>query len=254
MAIAIDLSGKTALVTGGSRGLGAAMCRSLARAGAAVVVHYETASGRAEAVAQEIQRAGGKAAVVGADFHDEATAGKAIEEAQRLLGPLDVVVNNAGREEALGPALELGWRDYEGIFELNVRSAYLTSRAAAPHMRRRRWGRIVNILSMAAHSNPKSMAAYSTAKAALGAFTRALAVELGPDGITVNAVSPGWIPVERHGPGTLPGRIATAQRTPLGHLGTPEDVANAVTFLASDLAGFITGVEIPVCGGVQMLG
>lgn len=254
MAIAIDLSGKTALVTGGSRGLGAAMCRSLARAGAAVAVHYATAADRAAAVVREIQSAGGRAAAVGADFHDEASAGRAIAEAQRALGPLDVVVNNAGREEALGPALELRWADYEGIFELNVRSAYLTSRAAAAHMRQRTWGRIINVLSMAAHTNPKSMAAYSTAKAALGAFTRALAVELGPDGITVNSVSPGWIPVERHGLSTLPGRIATAQRTPLGHLGTPEDVANVVTFLASDLAGFVTGVEIPVCGGVHMLG
>jgi 3-oxoacyl-[acyl-carrier protein] reductase len=98
------------------------------------------------------------------------------------------------------------------------------------------------------------MAAYSTAKTAFAGFTRALAVELGPEGITVNSVSPGWIPVERHGPATLPGRMATAARTPLGHLGTPQDVAGAVLYLASPLAGFVTGVEIPVCGGSQLIG
>jgi 3-oxoacyl-[acyl-carrier protein] reductase len=120
-------------------------------------------------------------------------------------------------------------------------------------MKARRWGRIVNILSMAAHSYPKGMAAYSTAKGAFASFTRAMAVELGPDNITVNSVSPGWIPVERHGASTIPGRLVTAGRTPLGHLGVPDDVANVVAFLASDLAGFITGVEVPVCGGVHLI-
>ncbi len=119
--------------------------------------------------------------------------------------------------------------------------------------KKQRWGRIINILSMAAHQYPKGMSPYSAAKNALRSFTQSLAVELGPDNITVNAVSPGWIPVERHGPASLPGRMATAARTPLGHLGTAADVAGAVLYFASDLANFITGVEIPVCGGVHLL-
>jgi 3-oxoacyl-[acyl-carrier protein] reductase len=254
MAVTIDLRGKVALVTGGSRGLGAAICRQLARAGADVAVHYHTGVQHASRLAQEATAAGVRAAVVGGDFHSAADVERVVDEAQRQLGAIDILVNNVGREERLAPALELDWEDYAASFELNVRSAFLAAKIVAPGMRQRKWGRIVNVLSMAAHTNPKGMSAYITAKGAFGAFTRALAVELGPQGITVNSVSPGWIPVERHGPGSLPGRMATAARTPLGHLGEPEDVAGTVLFLASDLAKFVTGVEIPVCGGVHLLG
>ncbi|HEV2123738.1 MAG TPA: SDR family oxidoreductase [Chloroflexota bacterium] len=254
MTLGIDLSGKAALVTGGSRGLGAAMCRHLAAAGASVAVHYASAPDRASRVAAAIKQAGGRAVTVGGDFHRASDVERVAAEAQERLGPIGILVNNVGREEALGPAVDLGWEGFEASLELNVRSAYLLTRALVPGMRRIKYGRIVNILSMAAHSYPKGMAAYSTAKTAFAGFTRAMAVELGPDGITVNSVSPGWIPVERHGPSTLPGRMATAARTPLGHLGTPDDVSWAVAFLASPQAGFITGVEIPVCGGAQLLG
>lgn len=253
MPIAIDLSGKVALVTGSSRGLGAAMARRLAAAGAAVAVHYAADAERAASVVDDIAAAGGRAVAVGGDFHEATSVERVTAEARRQLGDIAILVNNVGREERLGPALELDWEAYQGILDLNLRAAYLAARAAAPGMRERRWGRIINVLSMAWHGQPRSMAAYATAKGALFSFTQALAVDLGADNITVNAVSPGWIPVERHGPGTLPGRAATAARTPLGHLGTPEDVAGAVLFLASDLANFITGVEIPVCGGVQLL-
>ena len=254
MAFQIDLSGKAALVTGGSRGLGAEMCRQLAAAGAAVAVHYASARDRAEKVAQEIRASGGNAIIVGGDFHRREDVERAAADAQSQLGSVSILINNVGREEALGPALELGWDAFQASWELNVRSAYLLAQALVPGMRRVKYGRVVNVLSMAAHSYPKNMASYSTAKTAFAGFTRALAVELGSDGITVNAVSPGWIPVERHGPGTLPGRMATAARTPLGHLGTPQDVAGAVLYLASPMAGFVTGVEIPVCGGSQLLG
>ncbi len=253
MPVTIDLTGKVALVTGGSRGLGAAMCRTLATAGAAVAVHYATGSDKAAGVVRDIEALGGQAVTIGGDFHDAAAVVRVVTEVRSRLGPISILVNNVGREEEMGPALDLSWEAYEEIIQLNVRSAYLTSRGVVPDMRAQKFGRIINILSMAAHSYPRSMAAYATAKGALRSFTQALAVDLGSDGITVNAVSPGWIPVERHGPTTLPGRMATAARTPLGHLGEAEDVASAVLFLASDLAKFITGVEIPVCGGVQML-
>ncbi|HEU5318924.1 MAG TPA: SDR family oxidoreductase [Chloroflexota bacterium] len=253
MAVRIDLSGRAALVTGGSRGLGAEMCRQLAAAGASVGVHYASSPDRAAKVVDQIRAAGAAAVALGGDFHKEADVTRVAAEANAQLGDVSILVNNVGREEALGPALELGWEAFQASWDLNVRASYLLTRALAPGMRRAKYGRVVNVLSMAAHSYPKNMAAYSTAKTAFAGFTRALAVELGSDGITVNAVSPGWIPVERHGPGTLPGRLATAARTPLGHLGTPEDVAGAVLYLASPLAGFVTGVEIPVCGGVQLL-
>lgn len=254
MAVAIDLTGHVALVTGGSRGLGAATCRTLARAGARVAVHYASARDKAEAVVREIVAAGGDAIAVGGDFRDPAAVTAAVTAARAALGPVDIVVNNVGREEAMGDILGLGWGAFQEMLDLNVRSAYLTAQAAAPDMKARKWGRIVNVLSIAAHDYPKGMGAYTTAKGALASFTRAMAVELGASNITVNSVSPGWIPVERHGPTSLPGRMRTAARTPLGHLGAPDDVAHAVAFLASDLAGFITGVEVPVCGGVHLIG
>jgi len=254
MTVQIDLSGKAALVTGGSRGLGAATCRLLAAAGASVAVHYASARDRAEKVAQELRAAGVHAVVVGGDFHRPEDVERVAADAQAQLGAISILVNNVGREEALGPALDLGWDAFQASWELNVRSAYLLARALVPGMRRARYGRVINVLSMAAHGYPKSMAAYSTAKTAFAGFTRALAVELGAEGITVNSVSPGWVPVERHGPGTLPGRIVMAARTPLGRLGAPEDVAGAVLYFASPLAGFVTGVEIPVCGGSQLVG
>ena len=246
MPIQIDLTGKAALVTGGSRGLGAEMCRQLAAAGAAVAIHYASDPDRAARLAAELCAAGGTAITTGGDFHKREAVERVAAEVHAQLGDLSILVNNVGREEATGPSLDHGWEPFQASWELNVRSAYLLSRALIPGMRRAGYGRIVNVLSMAAHSYPKNMAAYSTAKTAFAGFTRALAVELGPDAITVNAVSPGWIPVERHGPGTLPGRIATAARTPLGHLGTPRDVAGAVLYLSSPLAAFVTGVEIPV--------
>jgi 3-oxoacyl-[acyl-carrier protein] reductase len=254
MAVAIDLTGHAALVTGGSRGLGAATCRTLARAGARVAVHYASARDKADVVVREIIDAGGVAVAVGGDFKDAAAPGAAVAAARATLGPITIIVNNVGREEALGDILDLGWPAFQSMLDLNVRSAYLTAQAAASDMKSREWGRIVNVLSIAAHDYPKSMGAYTTAKGAFASFTRAMAVELGAWNVTVNSVSPGWIPVERHGPMSLPGRMATAARTPLGHLGVPDDVANTIAFLASDLASFITGVEVPVCGGIHLIG
>jgi 3-oxoacyl-[acyl-carrier protein] reductase len=254
MAVALDLAGKTALVTGGSRGIGAEICRQLAAAGASIAVHYASSADRAAKVVSEIEHTRGRAVAVGGDFHRAEDVTRVARDVQQQLGDVHVLVNNVGREEAMGSALDLGWDAFRDIYELNVRAAYLLSQAVVPGMKRHKYGRIVNVLSMAAHTYPKGMAAYSTAKTAFAGFTRSLAVDLGPEGITVNAVSPGWIPVERHGPTTLPGRLATAARTPLGHLGTPQDVASAVLYLASPLAGFITGVEIPVCGGSHLIG
>lgn len=253
MAVAIDLDGRTAFVTGSSRGLGSAIARKLAQAGANVAIHYVQHRQEAERLVSEIQAIGRQAIAVGGDFHDFRAVVDSIQEVQAELGPIDILVNNVGREERLGRALELTWDAYQDMFDLNVRAAFLASREVVPHLQQQRWGRIINVLSMVIHDYPAGMAAYTTAKGALGTFTRALAKELGESNITVNAVSPGWIPVERHGIHTLPARTATAARTPLGHLGEAEDVANVVVFLASDLARFLTGVEIPICGGITLV-
>lgn len=251
--VSIDLSGKAALVTGAGSGLGAEMARALGRAGAAVVVNYHRNREGAERVAADITAAGGKALAVQADVTDAAAVGAMVREARAALGPLTLVVNNAGREERLAPPLELDWEDYQRMIDLNVKAIYHTTRAVHEDMRAARWGRIVNIGSVALNRPFPGSAAYVAAKGAMLGATRALAAELGRDGITVNLIAPGWIPVERHAGAPAEALDRLQRETPLGRHGTPEDVAGAVLFFCSDLAAFVTGTWLPVNGGHAIL-
>lgn len=235
-----SLDGKTALVTGASRGIGRAIAEELARAGASVVVGYRAGAEEAEAVASEI---GGRA--VQADVSDPEEAKRLVQEA----GDLDVLVNNAGltRDGLLARMPDEDWRE---VLDTNLGGVFHTCRAAARGMMRRRAGSIVNISSIVGvHGNP-GQTNYSAAKAGIIGFTKALARELGQRGVRANVVAPGYISTRLTD--VLPDELKDAMlaNTPLGRLGDPADVAGAVRFLSSDEAAFITGEVLLVDGGL----
>jgi 3-oxoacyl-[acyl-carrier protein] reductase len=237
-----SLEGKTALVTGGSRGIGAAIARELAGAGAAVTLGYRSGKDEAEAVAHET---GGRA--VQADVADPEQA-KALVEAA---GDLDILVNNAGvtRDGLIARMPDEDWAD---VLQTNLGGVFHTCRAATRGMMKRRSGAIVNISSIVGlHGNP-GQTNYSAAKAGIIGFTKALARELGTRGVRANVIAPGY--VETRLTELLPDDLKQLMltNTPLGRPGTPEDVAGAVRFLCSDEASFITGEVLLVDGGLGM--
>ena len=237
-----SLEGKTALVTGASRGIGRAIALELARAGASVVVGYRSGADEAEAVAEE---AGGRA--IAADVSDPAEAQRLVEEA----GELDVLVNNAGltRDGLLARMPDDDWR---AVIETNLSSVFYTCRAAARSMMRRRSGSIVNVSSVVGlHGNP-GQTNYSASKAGIIGFTKALARELGGRGVRANVVAPGYVDTRLTQAISEEMRGLMLANTPLGRLGDPEDVAGAVRFLCSDEAAFITGDVLLVDGGLGM--
>lgn len=247
--LTIDLQGHVAVVTGASGGLGAAIARTLAEAGAAVVVNYATNRGAAEAVVAAIRAYGGRAIAQQADVSAADAVEAMVARAARELGPVDIVVNNAGREEAVAAPFDLTKADYQRMLDLNLHAVVHTGRAAFPAMQANGWGRIVNIASEAVSRPGPGFSAYAAGKGAMLALSRNLARELGPSGVTVNVVAPGWIATPRAdtAPRAAIDRLIT--ETPLGYQGRPEHVAAAVLFFASPLADFVTGAYLPVSGG-----
>ena len=240
------MSNRVAVVTGASRGLGAHMARRLAADGWAVAVNYRAGKDAAKAVVDEIRRAGGVADTFGADVVDEAAVTALFAEVGQRLGPVGAVVANA-----TGPQPEIGledltWRAHLDQLEFFVKSPTLLVQAALPGMRTHGSGRVILIGSDQADRATPLMSAYVAAKSAQVGLTKVWAKELGPENITVNLVQPGWIPVERHA-----GLDSTeyAAEVPLRRIGTPEDVAAMVGYLASDAGGFVTGQRITVNGG-----
>jgi 3-oxoacyl-[acyl-carrier protein] reductase len=239
-----SLEGKVALVTGGSRGIGAAISRELGRAGARVAVNYRSGKDAAEEVASEI---GGIA--LGANVGDPGEAKDLIERVESELGDVDVLVNNAGitRDTLIARMSDEEW---EEVIETNLRGTFNTCRAVSRKMLRRRGGAIVNISSVVGvHGNP-GQANYAASKAGIIGLTKALARELGVRGVRVNAVAPGYITTELTDVLTEEQTGLILGNTPLGRLGSPEDVAAAVRFLCSDEAAFITGDVLLVDGGL----
>jgi 3-oxoacyl-[acyl-carrier protein] reductase len=237
-----SLEGKTALVTGGSRGIGRAVALELGRAGASVVVGYRTEAEAAESVASEV---GGRA--VQADVSDPEQAKALVEEA----GDLDVLVNNAGttRDGVLPRMPDEDWRT---VLETNLSSTFYTCRAAARGMMRRRGGAIVNVSSIVGVHGNFGQTNYAASKAGLIGFTKSLARELGSRGVRANVIAPGYVKSALTDAIPDEAREAMLANTPLGRLGDPENVASAVRFLVSDEASFITGEVLLVDGGLGM--
>jgi len=241
--------GRVALVTGSSRGLGAAIARRLAQDGLAVAVNGRPGDRRAADVARSIGDDGGIAEAFYADVTDEQQVAGLVAVITGHLGPVDVLVLNATGPQPEAPVTDVAWPDYLAQLSFFVQSPVLLGRAVLPGMQARRYGRIVNIDSEVAHRPPPGRSAYAIAKSAQIGLTRAWARELAPSGITVNTVAPGFVPVERHA--DVPGEVKDAYlaSVPAGRMGTPGDIAHAVSFLASEDAGFITGQRIVVDGG-----
>jgi 3-oxoacyl-[acyl-carrier protein] reductase len=240
---------RVALVTGSSRGLGAAIARRLARDGFAVAVNGRPGDGQVAAVGRGLGDEGFTAEGFCADVTDEQQVAGLIAAITGSLGPVDVLVLNATGPQPEAPVTEVAWADHVAQLDFFVKSPVLLGREVLPGMQARRYGRIVSIDSEVAHRPPPGRSAYAAAKNAQIGLTRAWARELAPFGITANTVAPGFVPVERHA--DVPGEVRQAYlaSVPAGRMGTPDDIAHAVSFLASEGAGFVTGQRIVVDGG-----
>ena len=244
-----DLSGKTALVTGASRGLGEAMAVKLAACGARTAVNYFGSPERAGRVVERIRKAGGTAEAFRADMRDEAQVGDLVEQVRKAFGPIDILVLNATGPQPFIKLEELTWRDCLDMLEFFVKSPLLLAKAVVGSMKERKYGRIIHIGSEVFERGVPEFSNYVSAKGAQLGLTRSWALELAPWGITVNLVAPGWIPTERHAGDPQEMKDAYAAAAPMRRMGKPEDVAEAVAYLASDGAGFVTGQKISVNGG-----
>jgi 3-oxoacyl-[acyl-carrier protein] reductase len=241
--------GRVALVTGSSRGLGAAIARRLAHDGLAIAVNGRRGNEQVHDVGRSIRDDGGVAEAFCADVTDEQQVAELIAAIADRFGPVDVLVLNATGPQPDAPVTAVAWTDHLAQLNFFVKSPVLLGAAVLPGMQARRYGRIVHIDSEVAHRPPPGRSAYATAKSAQIGLTRSWARELAPSGITVNTVAPGFVPVERHADVPAEVRAAYLASVPAGRMGTPEDIAHAVSFLASEDAGFITGQRIVVDGG-----
>lgn len=243
-----DLSGRVAAVTGGNGGIGLAMALGLARAGASVAILGRNQKKNKTALA-ELKAADRPAHAVVLDVTDRTALAPALEEVERTLGPLDVLINNAGAG-AVGGALKEKTEDWDRILETNLSSVFLLSRLAAKGMTERRRGKIINIASEYSRFGSAFVTSYSASKGAIVQLTRSMAVEFGALNVQVNAIAPGWIETDMTA--SLRERPIEKElllRTPAGRWGKPEDLAGAAVFLASPASDFVTGVTLFVDGG-----
>ena len=250
----LDLQGRACLVTGGSRGIGAAICRLLARCGARVALSYRSDADAARDVVAEIVGSGGTATALRADLADPPTAQALVSSAESKVGPLDVLVVNHGIWTP-APILEMTDEDWDRTLAVNLTSAAAVCRAAARSMAARRTGAIVTIASTSGQRGEAGYAHYSASKGGIIALTKSLAAELAPHGIRVNGVAPGWVATDmtRQALESEEGAAAAAE-IPVGRAGTPDEIAWPVAFLASDLASYMYGEIVSVNGGSVMAG
>jgi len=245
MAIKLDLTGHIALVTGASRGIGAAIAIALAEAGAAVAVNYRERADDAEKVVGKIKDMGGRAIAIAADVSQAASVANMVDRAASALGPINILVNNAGIAIVRGID-DLTESDFDATIVTNLKSAFLCTQAVLPAMRAKKWGRIVNVSSGAARGAGSIGVHYNASKAGMEGLTRGYAARLVKEGITVNAVAPSLIETDM-----MRGRSDLASRIPLGRMGRPEEVAKAaVLVLAND---YMTGQTIVLNGGMAFI-
>jgi len=249
----IDLQGKVALVTGASRGIGAAVARDMAEHDAAVVVNYLQSRDKAEAIRMEIVAAGGRAIAVQADVRDRGAVDNMVTLAERELGPIDILVNNANIDFPMQPFAEMTWPDIQAKLTGEIGAMVHCCQAVIPGMLQKKYGKIVLVSSTLSREPGFGFAAHCAAKAAMDSMARTMALELGPAGIYVNVVGPGLTRTDATA--GMPAEVftQTAAHTPLRRVAEPQDIADAVMFLASDMANHITGQYFPVNGGGFML-
>ncbi|MDG4763011.1 SDR family NAD(P)-dependent oxidoreductase [Solwaraspora sp. WMMD406] len=246
-----DLTDRRALVTGAGHGIGAAVARRLAAAGADVVVHHGHSGEEAARVVAEIEQLGGRATALQADLTDGPRTSAMVDAAAAFLGGLDIVVANAGQLVARVSMAQLTEDHWQAVLDVNLTATYRTVRAALPYLRAAGRGRIITMAAQAGHDGGgPGEAAYAAAKAGVIGFTKALAKEFGADGITANALAPGFVSgTAFHRDVTMPKlRDRIIRRVPAERAGEPQDVAGAVAFLSSDAAGYLTGATIDIGG------
>jgi len=247
----MSLEGKNALVTGGSRGIGRAICVRLAAMGAHVFINYVSNSAAAEETRNLIVEVGGKAEIIGFDVADSVASQDAIKEMIKSNTSLDILVNNAGitRDGLMARMSEASW---DAVIDTNLKGSFLCSKAAARSMMKSRWGRIVNISSVVGFSGNAGQVNYSAAKAALQGMTKSMAREFASRNITVNSVAPGYIKTDMTK--DLSDKIQEKLMTeiPLASLGSPEDIAGAVAYLVGPDGSYVTGQTLHVNGGMYM--
>lgn len=247
----LDLTGKTALVTGASRGIGRSIAQTLAAAGANVVVNYVSNEQAAQAVVTHITEAGGKAIAIQADVSQGGDVERLVKGTIEAFGQIDILINNAGitRDTLL---LRMKEEDFDAVLQTNLRSVYLCTKAVFRPMSRQRGGRIVNITSVVGLMGNVGQANYAAAKAGIIGFTKSTAREMASRNINVNAVAPGFIETELTDVLSEEARAGIMSQIPLARLGQPQDVADLVCFLVSDAATYITGQTFAVDGGMVM--
>jgi 3-oxoacyl-[acyl-carrier protein] reductase len=247
----IDLEGKVALVTGGSRGIGRAIALELAGSGAAVVVNYRAGAEAAAAVVGEIEAAGGRAIAVQGDVADGADVERLVKATTDAFAGLHILVNNAGitRDNLL---LRMKDDEWDAVLDTNLRGTYLLTKAALRPMMRARWGRIITISSVVGLMGNAGQANYAAAKAGLIGFTKSVAREMASRGITANTIAPGFVETDMVAVLSDATRQQILGAIPLGRLGQAREIAQTVAFLASDAAGYLTGQTLAVDGGMTM--
>lgn len=247
----LPLAGKVALITGSSQGIGRAIALRLAQEGADIVINYRSNAGAAEEAKASVEAIGRRCIAVQADVSREEDVARLFAETLSALGPIAILVNNAGttRDKLI---LQMSLADFEHVINTNLRAAFLCTKSALRGMMKARWGRIVNIASVAGLMGPAGQANYGASKAAIISLTLSTAREMASRSITSNAIAPGFIPTELTSIVTEPQRKYMLDNTPLARFGTTEEVAAAVSFLCSPEAGYITGQVLAVDGGMSM--
>jgi 3-oxoacyl-[acyl-carrier protein] reductase len=251
MSAETGIKGKVALVTGGSRGIGRAICLKLAEEGAKVAVNYSSSAGKAEEVVELIKSKGGEAIAIGFDVADDEKAKEGVSTVLEQLGGLEILVNNAGIASD-GLLLRTKSEDWQRTIDVNLSSCFYLSKAAAKPMMKARFGRIINLSSVIGEMGNAGQVAYAASKSGIFGLTKSIARELGSRAITVNAITPGFIETDMTAEMGEERIEAMLSQIPLGRLGNVDDIASLVAFLAQPNAGYITGQVIGVNGGMYM--